>query len=285
MVEEAIGVLRGCWRSLGVRRLALEWELSGPTRLRPGLAGELRSALGPALRRMGAAEAFWAVHGARGVPAFWFLGWDCPRGPVSRVRAEAVCLGTLAGSWPELAGALGRLCLSAVGGGLVSCRRLRLRWLPGATGGRGFGPPLPEPELELPGGACLVEAVTPLCVRSQGHVHREPPPPEVLVRSAGERLRQLGERWGRAEGLAAVVGRAVREASRARISWARTWVEPGHRRSSRTGQVQELVGLRGVMAYEGLSPLALALLRLGVELGVGKDTAFGCGAIRLFRAL
>jgi CRISPR/Cas system endoribonuclease Cas6 (RAMP superfamily) len=39
------------------------------------------------------------------------------------------------------------------------------------------------------------------------------------------------------------------------------------------------------MAYEGLSPLALALLALGMELGVGKDTAFGCGAIRLFRAL
>ncbi len=279
-----IEALRRCWRSLGVRRLALEWELSGPTRLRPGLAGELRSALGPALRLMGAAEAFRAVHGARGVPAFWFLGWDCPPGPVTVVRAEAICLGTLAGTWPELAAALGRLRLTAVGGGLVSCRRLRLRWLPGAKGGRGFGPPLPEPELELPGGACLVEAVTPLCVRSQGHVHREPPPPEVLVRSAGERLRQLGERWGEVGELPAVVGRAVQEASWARVSWARTRVESGHRRSSRTGQVQELVGLRGVVAYEGMSSLAMALLTLGAELGVGKDIAFGCGGIRLFRA-
>jgi hypothetical protein len=284
-VEEAIGVLRGCWRSLGVRRLALEWELSGPTRLRPGLAGELRSALGPALRRMGAEGVFRAVHGGEGVAAFWFVGWDSPRSPVSRVRAEAVCLGALAGSWPELAGALGRLCLTAVGGGLVGSRHLRLRWLPEGGEEVGFGPALPEPELELGGGACLVEALSPLCLRHRGRVLREAPPAEVLVRSAGERLRQLGERWGRAEGLAAVVGRAVREAHRARLSWASTWVDGASRRSSRTGQVQELVGLRGVMAYEGLSPLALALLRLGVELGVGKDTAFGCGAIRLFRAL
>jgi len=284
-LEEAIEVLRGCWRSLGVRRLALEWELSGPTRLGAGLAGELRSALGPALRRMGAEAVFRAVHGGEGVAAFWFVGWDAPRGPVSRVRAEAVCLGALERSWPELAGALGRLYLSAVGGGLVGSRRLRLCWLPEGREEAGFGPALPEPELELAGGACLVEALSPLCVRHRGRVLREPPPAEVLVRSAGERLRQLCQRWGRAEGLSAVVGRAVQEAGRARLSWAATRVEGARRRSSRTGQEQELGGLRGVMAYEGLSPLALALLRLGAELGVGKDTAFGCGAVRLFRAL
>ncbi|HLH71461.1 MAG TPA: CRISPR system precrRNA processing endoribonuclease RAMP protein Cas6 [Candidatus Dormibacteraeota bacterium] len=279
-----IETLRRCWRSLGVRRLALEWELGGPTRLRPGLAGELRSALGPALRLMGAHEAFAAVHGAEGVPAFWFVGWDCPEGPVTTVRAEARCLGALARAWPELAAALGRLRLTAVGGGLVGTRHLRLRWLPEGREDLGFGPAVPEPELGQRGGACLVEAMAPLCVRSRGRILREPPPPEVLVRSAGERLRQLCERWGEEGDLPAVVGRAVREARHARFSWARLHVAGGNRRSSRTDQEQRLVGVRGVMAYEGMSPLAMDLLILGAELGVGKDTAFGCGTIRVFRA-
>jgi hypothetical protein len=283
-VGEAIGVLRRCWRSLGVRRLALEWELSGPTRLRPGLAGELRSALGPALRLMGAETAFRAVHGSEGVAAFWFWGWECPAGPVTTVRAEAACLRALAGAWPELAAALGRLRLTAVGGGLVGTRYLRLRWLPSGRESLGFGPGVSEPELDLPGGTCLVEAVSPLCVRSQGRVLREPPPAAVLVRSAGERLRQLCERWGEVGDLAAVVGRGVQEAHQARLSWAQLQVGGARRRSSRSGQMQELVGLQGVMAYEGVSPLALALLRLGVEVGVGKDTAFGCGTIRLYQA-
>jgi hypothetical protein len=151
----------------------------------------LRSALGPALRRMGAEAVFWAVHGGEGVAAFWLVGWDSPRGPVSREGRGGVpggAGGVLAGA----GGSPGAALPERVGRGLVGSRRLRLCWLPEGRGEAGFGPALPEPELEL-------------------------------------------------------------------------------------------VGLRGVMAYEGLSPLAL--LRLGAELGVGKDTAFGCGAVRLFRAL
>jgi hypothetical protein len=280
-----IEVLRRSWRSLGVRRLALTWELAGPARLRPGLAGELRSALGPALRQMGAHRAFAAVHGPGGVPGFWFLGWDSPAGAVREIRAQAICLGAMAESWPELRAALSRLCLTRAGGGVVKARQLHLRWLPGGEEGPGFGPPLPAPELGLSGGACLVEAVSPLCVRSQGRVHREPPPMAVLVRSAGERLRQLCARWGEEGELRRVVARAVQEASQARLSWDRLGVERAHRRSSRSGQVQELVGLRGVMAYEEVPPLAMALLSLGMELGVGKDTAFGCGSIRVYRAV
>src|SRR5579884_2361130 len=153
-LEEAIGVLRGCWRSLGVRRLALEWELSGPTRLGAGLAGELRSALRPALRRMGAEAVFRAVHGGEGVAAFWFVGWDAPRGPVSRVRAEAVCLGALERSWPELAGALGRLYLSAVGGGLVGGGlRSGAAGAGAGAGGRGLPGGGAEPALRAPPGS------------------------------------------------------------------------------------------------------------------------------------
>jgi CRISPR/Cas system endoribonuclease Cas6 (RAMP superfamily) len=194
-------------------------------------------------------------------------------------------VGAVAADWPALRGALARLRLPPVAdrGPLADTVRCSVGWH-GGVAGAGFGPSLvADGALDLAGGDCLVEALTPLHLTTTGRMVNGPPPLEVLVRSAGERLRQLCLHWGEGgEALPTVIARAYRESSAARLAWA----EMGRavsvsRRSASTGQTQVIRGILGTFAYEEVSPLALAVLTLGAEAGVGKDTAFGCGQIRV----
>lgn len=287
---EELTLLAAGWHSIGLRGAVVEWELGRPARLVAPLATRLRSALGPALAAGGVRSGtLLSIPGDSRPPAVWFLGWDCPRGPVLRARAELRCVGAVAGDWPELAAALARMRFPAAGrpGALADTVRCSVSWR-GAERSLAaeFGPPLvDEPALDLPAGTCLVEAVTPLQLRADGREVVGPPPLEVLVRSAGERFRQLCLSWGTgAEVLPRVIGRAYREARGARLAWARAGRPvPVVRRSSSNGQVQVIGGVEGVFAYEEVTPLAMAVLALGAEVGVGKDTAFGCGQMRLYR--
>ncbi len=114
-------------------------------------------------------------------------------------------------------------------------------------------------ELEVGRRRCAgrAEALTPSRVRNQGH--RESP----LEGSARERPRQLRARWEEAGEPPAAVGRAAREGRWVRCPWARLRLEQTPRRSRRAGQVQELVGQRGVVTHDGVSPLTMAQLILG----------------------
>jgi hypothetical protein len=65
-------------------------------------------------------------------------------------------------------------------------------WQGGEAGADRFGPPMVDDSaLDKDGGACLVEAVTPLHLRTGGREIAWPPPLGLLVRQAGERMRQL----------------------------------------------------------------------------------------------
>lgn len=107
------------------------------------------------------------------------------------------------------------------------------------------------------------------------------PSPALLVRSAGERLRQLSARWGAAEGVAGAVGSAVLECRVAALDWARTTVAHQRRLSSRSGGEQWIGGVREEFAYTSMPASGLSLLALATELGIGKDVSMGCGVIRL----
>lgn len=285
--SEDLAVLAACWRSLGLRAAVVEWELDRPALLRPPLASRLRSALGPALAAAGVRSATLDSIPGEGPPALWFLGWDCPPQPQTRLRAEIRCVGAVASDWTEQARAMSMMRFpgAAASGALVRTVHCEVTWQGGAhAAGAGFGPPLVEdPELQMSGGACLVEAVTPLQLTDGSQPVTGPPPFPVLVRSAGDRFRRLCVRWGSgAEALPPVVGRAYWEAAAARFAWGRAGRSGAERRSGRSGLVQRMAGLRGVFSYERVTPLAMAVLTLGAELGVGKGTAFGCGQLRVF---
>jgi CRISPR-associated endoribonuclease Cas6 len=276
-----LATLAACWRSIGLRAATVEWDMDRPARLEGSLAARLRSALGPALAAGGARSAtLGAIPGHSRPPALWFGGWDCPERPARTFQAELRCVGAVEPEWPALRTALARLRLP----GPAAAVRCRVGWHGGPPVREAFGPPLfANGPPAVAGDACLVEALSPLHLTDAGEMVTGPPPFAVLVRSAGERLRQLCQHWGEgAESLPPVVGAAVREAREARPSWART-APPVEvvRLSSSTGHAQRIRGLRGTFAYEEVSPLALTVLALGSQVGVGKETAFGCGQIRV----
>lgn len=279
-ITDEYAVLGACWRSIGLRSATVEWELSRAALLTGSLAMRLRSALGPALAGGGARSGTLAsIPGDQRPAALWFRGWDCPPRPVRRLRAELRCVGAVEADWPALWCALSRMRLPAAEGGLADTVDCSVTW---RGGGQALGPPHLDGGVPVPrAGPCLVEALSPLHLTAGGRMVTGPPRLPVLVRSAGERLRQLVSHWGAgAEALPAVVGRAFRESQAGQLAWA----ELGRpvevtRRSSSTGQLQVIRGIRGVFAYEGASWLALAVLALGAEVGVGKEVAFGCGEL------
>jgi hypothetical protein len=275
----------GCWRSIGLRSATVEWEFSAPVMPAGSLAMRLRSALGPALAATGArAGTLVSIPGDVRPPALWFRGWDCPVRPVRRLIAGLRCVGAVGDDWPALHQALRRVRLPAAHGGrLVDTVRCSVVWHDGG-GGEAFGPPLLDGvELALAGGSCLVETLSPLHLTAGGRIVTGPPPLPVLVRSAGERVRQLALHWGAgADALPTAVGQAYREGQAGRLAWAEMAGSVAtSRRSSSTGQEQVIRGVRGVFAYDAVSPLAMTVLALGAEVSVGKDTAFGCGQLRI----
>jgi hypothetical protein len=198
------------------------------------------------------------------------------------VGADLYCVGAVEAEWPALRTALGRIRLPGERGSLVSTLGCRVRWNGRADDEEAFGPALP-PGIMAHGDACLVEALSPLHLTAGGRMVTGPPPFDVLVRSAGERLRQLCRHWAEgADTLPPVVGRAVREARYARLAWTRPAASVAIvRQSSSTGREQVVRGMRGAFAYEDAGPLAVAVLALGAEVGIGKDTAMGCGTVRV----
>jgi hypothetical protein len=283
-----LALLSACWRSIGLRGASVEWELDQPVRLTGSLATRLRSALGPALAAGGARSGTLAnIPGDGPPPALWFRGWDCPARPVRRVRAELRCVAAVAPDWPALRRALSRLRLPPAGGHgpLAATVRCSVSWHGGATGDE-FGAPLFDADaLEISGGACLVETISPLQLVAQGRMVSGPPPFDVLVRSAGERLRQLCLHWAEgAEALPTLIGLAHRESRESRLAWAEMGRPVEVVRRSSTGRTQLIRGIRGTFAYENASPLAMTLLVLGSEAGIGKGSAFGCGQLRVLAA-
>jgi hypothetical protein len=276
-------LLDACWRSIGLRSATVELEFSRPVLPIGSLASQLRSALGPALATGGVRSGtLRSIPGGGRPAALWFRGWDCPPRPVRRLRAELRCVGAVAGDWPALRQALARLRLPSAGGALVDAADCSVTWWNGLDG-EVFGQALPaRMPTQAAGAACLVEALSPLHLTAAGRMVTGPAPLPVLVRSAGERLRQLARDWGEgAEMLPTTIGRAHRESGAARLAWAEMIrAEAIGRRSSSTGQWQTIRGVMGTFAYEGAGPLALAILALGAEVGVGKEVAFGCGNVR-----
>lgn len=283
---EDVALLAACWRSIGLRSAIVEWELDRPARVTESLALRLRSALGPALAAGGARSGTLAsIPGDGRPPALWFRGWDCPGGPVRRLRAGMRCVGAVEADWPALGRALARLRLPSGGDGCfanaVACS---VTWHGGAPDDDGFGPPISaDGALSVSGGPCLVEALSPLHLTASRRMVSGPPELPVLVRSAGERLHQLCLHWGEGgQALPPIVGSAYRESLDGRLAWAEvTGFARVARHSASTGKRQVVRGVRGVFAYEDVGPLALKLLALGAEVGVGKDVAFGCGLVRI----
>jgi hypothetical protein len=283
---EDVALLAACWRSIGLRSATVEWELDRPARLTDSLAMRLRSALGPALAAGGARSGtLTSIPGDGRPPALWFRGWDCPDRSVRRVRAGLRCVGAVEADWPALRRALARLRLPADGDGcLADAVACSVTWPGGEVNGGGFGPPVSAAgAFAVSGGACLVEALSPLHLTATQQMVSGPPDLPVLVRSAGERLHQVCLHWGESgQALPSIVGRAYRESLEGRLAWAEvTGFARVARQSASTGKRQVVRGVRGVFAYEDVGPLALKVLALGSELGVGRDVAFGCGLVRL----
>lgn len=280
-----MAALAASWRSIGLRAAELEWELPRPVHLHPPLASMLRSALGPALARAGVSPCtLRSIPGSTRTPGLWFTGWHVPAYPTLRLRAGLRCVGAAATDWHAIERALSQLELPSAGG---LCRVLgcSVRWQrANGGGGEGFGPPLvDDPVLLMKGGGVRVEAVTPVQLRERGRELHGAPPLHVLVRSAGERLRQLCQDWSTVTGgLTTTIGHGVREARSARLEWARAERAPALFRTTSGGHPQHIGGVLGTFAYESATPLAVTILAMGAELGIGKDIAFGCGQVRLF---
>ena len=104
---------------------------------------------------------------------------------------------------------------------------------------------------------------------------------DLLVRSAGERLRQVTETWGvLPPGLPTQIGQAVQAARAAWTVGGIFELQEATRVAGRSRGVQWIRGVTG-WSYEGVAASGLPLLPAATELGLGKGVAFGCGRIHL----
>jgi hypothetical protein len=126
-------------------------------------------------------------------------------------------------------------------------------------------------------GSVVVEAVTPVQLKQRGKPVRSAPPLAVLALSAGDRLRKLHDRWcGGHRDLTAAVGTLFRASSALPVELAPTEVV----QVARNRSDQRIQGIVGAWRYSDCGPAA-GLLGVAELLGVGKGTAFGCGALRV----
>lgn len=273
----AADVVRAALDDLRVRRAKVQWLVTDPVRLPAPAANMLRGALGAALHEAGAVEAFQLAWQRPGPPALWFQGWH---GSVlaagQHFEADLVLLDRCAGCWPALLAALESL---ALGGGRV--RLQRMCW---DTGTSGLDWPTAEPAA-LPvldeQGPVVVEARTPLQLRAGGRQLTEAPSLAVLTRSAGERLRQLHERWiGTDRDIPGAVGALVRSVDAMPVEFVPTRLIRAKRTSGASLQTQPIAGIVGAWRYAECGAAAV-LLGVAERIGVGKGTAFGCGTVRI----
>jgi len=137
---------------------------------------------------------------------------------------------------------------------------------------------VPTPQWEGTPPELVVEADTPLQLRESRQPVTSAPSARVLVRSAAERLRQLDLAWGGPVGdIRSPVATIVRAVEAAPVELSPTTTERWSRANH--GRPQALRGIVGRWQYQGLSPAATQLLRIGADTGIGKGVAFGCGSI------
>lgn len=244
----------------------LRVDLVATSAVTPGtpLAATLRGALGAAVHDDPALKPFgWADDGQ---PSLWFRGWHGPAlAAGDRLTASLVVLAPVVPFMERLTAALDRLEILGVALRLVAVT------------------PVADTEAPMPGTAVEVEARSPVALRAGGIFLTGAPPLAVLVRSAGERLRQLDVRWGAADAaLPTAVGVAVRQSDQvdADVVAVRTEhaLRVGRRARHRVG------GVVGRWRYPAASPAVNVLLAAAARLGVGKGVAFGCGWISVREA-
>jgi CRISPR/Cas system endoribonuclease Cas6 (RAMP superfamily) len=142
----------------------------------------------------------------------------------------------------------------------------------------------PQPLLQFPlcgaerTGRVTIHFVTPTELKSRGSVIEEPGF-AVLIERLAERVATLGrlyQHWPPWD------YRDLLERSRAvrLIDW--NWeYEHRERRSSRTGERHPVGGFTGSAIYEGPIGVFLPLLEIGRWTGVGRQTVWGKGEIRV----
>ncbi|MGH8906929.1 MAG: CRISPR system precrRNA processing endoribonuclease RAMP protein Cas6 [Egibacteraceae bacterium] len=270
-LTDALALARAAVADLGVRRTRLRWVVTEPVALTTPVANALRGALGAALYEAGAAQAYALAWDGAGPAALWFHGWHgACLDAGAHLEADLVLLGACGDHWPALLAGLGSL--------RVATGRLRLQDVSWAGGGAGWDWPAGA-ALGLPAvpqqGPVVVETITPLHLR-QGEQLLRVPPLAALVRSAGDRLRKLSDRWvGVDRDLTVAVGMLVRTSAVVPVALVRPRLVSATRRGT-----QPIDGIVGAWRYDDCGPPA-GLLGVGQLLGVGKGTAFGCGALRL----
>ncbi len=124
-----------------------------------------------------------------------------------------------------------------------------------------------------------VEFITPLELKSQHQVLRQPDFPALISRIR-DRIAALSLFYG--EGAPPWDYKQISEkAGRIKMVHCDVQVVDIDRQSSRTGQIHGLGGFVGSAHYEGMLDDLLPLLMAAEWTGVGRHTAWGNGAIRL----
>ena len=146
---------------------------------------------------------------------------------------------------------------------------------------------LPAPiELELTPDTTLtvttfvVEFVTPTELKHEGQIVGRPEF-VVLLSRVRDRLGNLTSLYG--EGLELDWTGLTERARRVRLIGSNLRVEGGMRMSTKTGQTHALAGFVGTATYEGSVGEFLPLLRAAVYTGVGRQTVWGKGHIRILQ--
>ena len=135
-----------------------------------------------------------------------------------------------------------------------------------------------DPDL-APVAALRVQFLTPTELKSEGVVVKQPEFP-VLFARLRDRIATLRALYG--AGPLDIDYRALGErAAAVRLSRCELMWEGALRRSGRTGQVHPLGGFTGYAEYEGELAEFLPWLRAARWVGVGRQTVWGKGDVRV----
>lgn len=129
-------------------------------------------------------------------------------------------------------------------------------------------------------GSVTVRFVTPMELKSAGHASVAAPEFAILAARVRDRISTLGALYG--DGPLFLDFRAFgQRAAAVRLTRCELNHVEVHRRSSRTGQVHPLGGFVGEAEYEGNLTEFMPYLRAACWTGVGRQTAWGKGAIEI----
>ncbi|MGA2117346.1 MAG: CRISPR system precrRNA processing endoribonuclease RAMP protein Cas6 [Bryobacteraceae bacterium] len=195
--------------------------------------------------------------------------------------------------WP-LVGALAGAAERGMGRGRVASELLKIEAVDLENGGTDFSPgsagdptgPVPPISLNLaytgePAGHVSLRFVTPTELKGQPSTGEEPDFGTLFARLR-DRLGNLRAFYG--AGPLEVDFRGLGERARSiRLVHARLGWERAQRRSSRTGQVHPLGGFTGEADYEGDLGEFMPWLWAARWVGVGRQTVWGRGDVRVIR--